>query len=242
MSNLDIWSKVSRPPKEALKTIQAGRLKGMTDVNPQWRIKVMTEVFGPCGDGWYYEIIQFWTEPGANGELMAFAHIHLFTKQKLDAVTTGWSQPISGIGGSALVAKEKDGLRANDEAYKMAVTDALSVAMKQLGVAADIYAGLWDGSKYKDAPKVIEGKGTITPTHGALDNVTPERLEQLKEIAATIVDFATKDALDDAYITFDEVSDSEERIAVWALLQPNSAIRSKLKAMAEEKKPQPKAA
>ena len=150
-TNLEIWDKVSRPPASALKTIQAGRLKGMTDVNPQWRIKVMTEVFGPIGEGWYYDIIKFWNEPGSNGELMAFAHIHLFTRKG-----EGWSAPISGIGGSALVAKESAGLRANDEAYKMAVTDALSVAMKQLGVAADIYAGLWDGSKYKDEPKKSE--------------------------------------------------------------------------------------
>jgi hypothetical protein len=165
MSNLEIWNKVKRPPPTALKTIKAGRLQGMSDINPQWRLEVMTEVFGQIGVGWYYDIVKFWTEPGAQGELMAFAHIHLFTKvdatvsmtQRFDSETRvindgHWSAPISGIGGSALVAKETAGLRANDEAYKMAVTDALSVAMKQLGVAADIYAGLWDGSKYKDVP------------------------------------------------------------------------------------------
>jgi len=75
---------------------------------------------------------------------MAFAHVHLFTHYKGNT-----SMPIVGIGGAALVAKEKDGLRANDEGYKMAVTDALSVAMKQLGFGADIYMGKFDGSKYK---------------------------------------------------------------------------------------------
>lgn len=147
MSNLDFWNKVSKPPVTALKTIKAGRLSGMTDINPQWRLQVMTEHFGQIGTGWYYEIIKMWTEQGANGELMAFVHIHLFT-----ATQSGWSAPIPGIGGSALVAKESAGLRANDEAYKMALTDALSVAMKQLGVASAIYEGLWDGSKYKDIP------------------------------------------------------------------------------------------
>lgn len=56
-------------------------------------------------------------------------------------------------GGSKLAIKEKEGVYGSDEGYKMALTDALSVAMKQIGVAADIYAGLWDGSKYIDAPK-----------------------------------------------------------------------------------------
>ena len=34
----------------------------------------------------------------------------------------------------------------------MAVTDAFSTSLKMIGVAADIYAGRWDGSKYKDEP------------------------------------------------------------------------------------------
>jgi hypothetical protein len=149
MNNLDLWNKVNKPPPSALKTIQAGRLKGMTDINPQWRIQVMTEQFGQIGIGWYYEIIKMWTEQGSAGELMAFVHIHLFTWR---SDGQGWSSPIAGVGGSALVAKESAGLRANDEAYKMALTDALSVAMKQLGVASAIYEGRWDGSKYKDEP------------------------------------------------------------------------------------------
>lgn len=36
------------------------------------------------------------------------------------------------------------------KAYKMAVTDALSVALKALGVGADIYAGKWTVQKYRE--------------------------------------------------------------------------------------------
>ena len=52
-----------------------------------------------------------------------------------------------------LVTKESKGLHTSDEGFKMALTDALGVAMGKIGVAADIYMGQWDGSKYKDAPK-----------------------------------------------------------------------------------------
>jgi hypothetical protein len=51
-----------------------------------------------------------------------------------------------------LLKKETRGMHSTDEGYKMAVTDALSVACKALGIAGDIYAGLWDGSKYRDRP------------------------------------------------------------------------------------------
>lgn len=138
------WTSMSQPPKWALKEIGAGRLKGKTDINPQWRLQAMTEQYGEIGTGWKYSIDKLWTENGADGEVMAFALVSVF-------VNNGeWSQPVPGVGGSTLIAKEKNGMYNNDEAFKMAVTDALSVALKAFGVAADIYSGLWDGSKYRE--------------------------------------------------------------------------------------------
>ncbi len=61
------------------------------------------------------------------------------------------------------VINEKRGIHTNDECFKMAITDALSVAMKQLGMAADIYMGLWDGSKYQDAPLNPQPKSKSDP-------------------------------------------------------------------------------
>ena len=151
MGNLDAYNALRKAPPSALKTIGGGRLKGFTDVNPQWRYEAMTKQFGPCGVGWKYEIEKLWLEPGTDGQMVACVCVYLFIKQDGE-----WGEAIPGIGGSMLISKESGGLHTNDEAYKMAVTDALSTAMKMVGVAADIYAGLWDGRKYKDA----EAKGT----------------------------------------------------------------------------------
>lgn len=154
-----LWNALKQPPPEALKAITGGRLKGKTDINPQWRYQVMTEQFGPCGEGWKYEIVKLWSEPGSQDQIFGFAQINLFIKTNDE-----WSGAIPGIGGSMLVARESSGPHSSDEGYKMAVTDALSVALKMLGVAADIYAGKWDGSKYQDkapgkkAPKKSPGK------------------------------------------------------------------------------------
>jgi hypothetical protein len=146
--NLALWDKVARPPKEALKSIGGGRLKGMTDIKPQWRYKAMTEQFGVCGIGWKYVIVKEWTELGSDEQVVAFTNIDLFVKDG-----DKWSDAIPGTGGSMLVEKETRGLHTSDEAYKMALTDALSVAMAKLGIAASIYMGEWDGSKYKTQPK-----------------------------------------------------------------------------------------
>jgi hypothetical protein len=144
---MKIWNNLKQPPESALKTIEGGRLKGMTDVNPQWRYQAMTEQFGLCGIGWKYDIERLWIEE-AGDQVCAFAHIKLYIADDGE-----WGYPIPGVGGSMMVAKEKAGLHVSDECYKMAITDALSVAMKMIGVASDIYMGLWDGSKYKERPK-----------------------------------------------------------------------------------------
>jgi hypothetical protein len=143
--NLALWEEVRQPPKDALRPINGGRLKGKTDINPIWRIRVLTEQFGICGVGWYTEIVDRWTNEGADGELMCFVEVHLFIRNGED-----WSAPIVGVGGSMLVQQEKGGLHSSDEGWKMAETDALSVALKKLGWGADVYMGLWDGAKYKN--------------------------------------------------------------------------------------------
>ena len=144
--NMRIWDAVCRPPESALKTIGGGRLRGMTDINPMWRIEELTKQFGLCGVGWYYTIDELWTTPGAGEEVIANARISLYIK-----IDGEWSEAIPGVGGAMLVALEKGGLHSNDEAHKMDVTDAISVACKALGFGADIHYGRWDGSKYTDA-------------------------------------------------------------------------------------------
>jgi len=59
-----------------------------------------------------------------------------------------WSDPVSGTGGAKLILSEDGELRMDDNAYKMAETDAVSNALRKLGFGADVYFGRWDGSKY----------------------------------------------------------------------------------------------
>lgn len=141
MGNMDIYEATRKCPDNALRPIQAGRLKGKSDINPMWRIKMLTEQFGPCGIGWYYDILKQWIEEGANGERSAFCNIALYYKADGE-----WSKPVIGTGGAAFIANEKNGKYTSDECFKMALTDAISVACKALGFAADVY---WDADRTK---------------------------------------------------------------------------------------------
>lgn len=151
MDNMSIYSQLRECPPEALKTIRGGRLSGMSDISPMWRIKRLTELFGPQGIGWWLQNVTYWTETAPGGEIMAFCRLELVYVYEGNV-----SASVPGIGGSGLVNSEKSGLVANDEAFKMAFTDAISVATKGLGMAADVY---WD----KDSTKYTGKPNETTP-------------------------------------------------------------------------------
>ena len=152
MDNMSIYNALRTPPKEALTPITEGRMKGKSDISPMWRIKALTERFGPCGIGWKYEMTRQWLETGAEGSIKAFCNILLYIKYE-----DKWSEAIPGTGGSAFVAKERNGLYTSDECYKMALTDAISVACKALGMAGDVY---WQNDPYQiyRAPETRAGQ------------------------------------------------------------------------------------
>lgn len=172
-----LYETLSRPPVEALKRITGGRLNGKTDINPQWRYKAMTEAFGLCGIGWKYTIDRQWIEVGDSGERLAFVNVSVYVRDG-----DIWSEAIPGTGGSMLTAKEKNGLYNSDEAFKMATTDALSVALKFLGVASAIYAGQWDGTKYinESEPCRAEALSIQLEEYLASGNLTPEAVAAIK--------------------------------------------------------------
>ena len=140
--NLSIYERVRGVPAEAKKAIEAGRLKGKSDINPMWRIKKLTEVFGPVGFGWYTEVVKSWTEVDENSDVAVFVDINLYVQKDGQ-----WSKPIYGNGGNKLISHERkyeNGVPVvvpylDDDAYKKAYTDAISVAAKALGVGADVY-------------------------------------------------------------------------------------------------------
>lgn len=137
MENLSYYDKLKTVPDSSLKVIGAGRLKGKSDINPQWRYQKLTEIFGPCGFGWKFTIEKQWVEKYENGEIACFVNVNLFVK--IDQV---WSEAIPGNGGSMFVANENKGPYVSDECFKMATTDAIGTAAKMIGLASDVYMGL----------------------------------------------------------------------------------------------------
>lgn len=165
--NMRFYGLVQDTPKEAQKPFNNGRFSG-TDINPMWRIKKLTEIFGPAGQGWWTQDEQYVFQPcEATGEIAVFCTLHLFI---VDPETKEVSKPITGVGGNKFLASNSKGKYCNDEAYKMAYTDALSIACKALGFSHDIYFAS-DRTKYTMA-------GDAQPADPNIPN-PPESLEEM---------------------------------------------------------------
>lgn len=163
--NMEIYEKLRHVPTEAQKAIEAGRLKGMTDINPMWRIKALTELFGPCGVGWNLINQSMQLIPvDSTGEIMCIYEVDLVYK-----VDGEWSAPVHGIGGNKIAVKESKGMYADDEGVKKAYTDAIGSACKMIGCAADIY---WSKDTTKYAPRRAEADITPMPTVGPVHRWT----------------------------------------------------------------------
>lgn len=146
MSNTRLWDKLGKTDPSATKAFtRAGGFKG-TAIRPMWAFKRMTEEFGPCGIGWGVNEPSFQVVPGSEGEVLVYCTVSVWCAESLDSNSI--NTPVFGVGGDKVVTKDRNGLRSDDEAFKKAYTDAITNALKLIGVGADVHMGLFDDNKY----------------------------------------------------------------------------------------------
>lgn len=141
--NLRIWKELfPTDPRYTKPFVRAGGFRG-TSIDPMWRVMRLTEHFGPEGIGWGYEEPRFLTID-AGDETAVNCVLKCWYRE------TPESEPayIWGIGGNMLKSTRTGGSYVNDEAYKMALTDALTNAFLRLGLGADVSLNLHQDSKY----------------------------------------------------------------------------------------------
>jgi hypothetical protein len=140
--NLRHWNALSRTDPKHTKPFQrAGGFKG-TAIKPIYAAHKMTERFGPCGSGWGMTAPTFQTVAQAD-EVLVYCTVGLWYRDGEKQ-----SECVYGVGGDKAVTKNKNGPVHDDEAFKKAYTDALSNAMKQIGVGADVHMGMFEDAKY----------------------------------------------------------------------------------------------
>lgn len=143
-SKTDLWDRLGKTDPSATKGFQrAGGFRG-TAIKPMWSYRRMTEEYGPCGIGWgigepVFQVVH------AGEEILVYCTVSVWHGAK-DSV-------VFGVGGDKAVCKFSSGLKSDDEAFKKAFTDAVTNALKLIGVGADVHMGLFDDSKYVNEMK-----------------------------------------------------------------------------------------
>lgn len=138
--NTKLWDKLGKTdPSHTKAFTRGGGFKG-TAIKPMWSYRRMTEEFGPCGIGWGVGDPSFQVVPGHDGEMLVFCTASIW--YGVDRAT------VYGVGGDKVVGKNKYGLSSDDEAFKKAFTDAVTNALKLIGVGADVHMGMFDDNKY----------------------------------------------------------------------------------------------
>lgn len=157
--NLRIWNALGKTdPAHTKQFTRAGGFKG-TAIKPMWANKQMTELFGPCGVGWGQHEPKF-NVVEAGPEIMVYCTVSLWYKHGDEiglSYGVGGDKVLSQVflkdgKGQKIIDEAKGGYKTypqtDDEAFKKAYTDALSNAMKFIGVGADVHMGQFEDNKY----------------------------------------------------------------------------------------------
>lgn len=137
MSNLDTWDRFADIDPKFTKPITGKPYKG-TSPNPHYVIKCLTEMFGPVGVGFGWEVVAEGFQPMGE-EMLHWCRIRFWH---------GDGKGFDAYGQTKAVMKTRSGLMNDEDAPKKSLTDAITKAAAQVGVGANIFLGRWDDNKY----------------------------------------------------------------------------------------------
>lgn len=131
--NVSLWSLVSKTNPKYTKKVKLGR--EFTAIDPYSQIMKATEVFGPVGKGWGWEVIKVEYTPTDQVAIL----VRLWHGERSNYFEQ-WGQ--SGL------YIDKNKTRPDTDLYKKATTDAITKALSYLGFNADVFLGMFDDNKY----------------------------------------------------------------------------------------------
>jgi hypothetical protein len=137
-NNLATWNRFADIDPKFTKPITGKAYRG-TSPNPQYVIRCLTELFGPVGKGFGWEVIQDGFTP-LGDEVLHWCRIRFWTEDRSNA--------FESYGQTKALMKTRNGMMSDEDAPKKSLTDAIVKAASHVGIAANIFLGRWDDQKY----------------------------------------------------------------------------------------------
>jgi hypothetical protein len=184
MEKMEIWEQVRTPdPKYTKSFSRDGGFSG-TATNTQYTIKRATEVFGPCGIGWGFEITDEKYVEGASINETDKKIVHVIRGRVWYVVDDKKYYTADQFGQTIFVGVNKNGIYTDEEAPKKSATDCMIKCLSMIGFSADIFLGLWDDHKYLAAVQdqykngTTNGKPTAQPSDQTCTTAQVEEIER----------------------------------------------------------------
>lgn len=143
MGNLDLWNRHADIDPKFTKPITGKQYKG-TSPNPQYVIQCLTDMFGPVGVGFGWDVLAEDFTP-LGDEILHWCRIRFWHTERAH----GWES----YGQTKALMKTRNGPMLDEDAPKKSLTDAIIKAASHVGVASNIFLGRWDDQKYIAAVK-----------------------------------------------------------------------------------------
>jgi hypothetical protein len=148
--NLALWHRVEETDPSHTREVTIGRK--LTAIDSYYQIKRCTEQFGAFGDGWGYTLEDKIVTVGT--DTMAVVKMVFWYRKDAERVACA---PIIAMNKLVSAAGKVD-----EEAFKKAITDALTKSLSYLGFSADVFMGRYDDNRYvaelKAKGRVVEKK------------------------------------------------------------------------------------
>ena len=138
-TKMRIWDSLCKTNPNYTRSVPSSYGKKITSIDPMYQIQMMTDLFGPVGQGWKYTVeYKHIPNEGFFGFIYAEVCIHY-------CIHGDWFSygPVCSVQNLC----KKNGT-LDDEAPKKAMTDAMTKAFSHLGMSADVFLGKFDDSKY----------------------------------------------------------------------------------------------
>ncbi|EDW2260598.1 exodeoxyribonuclease VIII [Salmonella enterica subsp. enterica] len=204
LDNLKLWRTVMRTDPRFTKDITGTGFDG-TSVNAEYMIMRATELFGPLGSGWGFEIQEDKLIPGAPMSEPVFndkqivghrflrdADGTLITEQHHSMRIRLWYETedrdgsVISYGATPYMYKTKHGVKCDGEAPKKSLTDAIKKALSMLGFSADVWLGLYDKPEYVAEVGIEFGLKTASDKAEDVTRLRTELDEKMTRVASTI--------------------------------------------------------
>ncbi|WP_109406434.1 hypothetical protein [Proteus faecis] len=173
-NNLSIWKRVQRTDPRFTKPLEGMGFVG-TSINSTYMFMRATEIFGPIGEGWGYEVLEEkfidgkpLVEPilDERNKQVATRFLRdgdgaLFCEQNHSIKIRFWyiiecetRGEFESYGATPYRYQTNYGIKVDGEAIKKSLTDAIKKALSMLGFSSDVFMGMHDNPEYLASNKL----------------------------------------------------------------------------------------